>query len=80
MSPLDNLINGYMDEAADPRSNISVIMSLLIGCVFRSKRMLQMPTLAEYPMTYRSIPDEYDLYNYILPEKRSSLFDALKEF
>ena len=42
--------------------------------------MLQMPTLAEYPMTYRSIPDEYDLYNYILPEKRSSLFDALKEF
>ena len=41
--------------------------------------MLQMPTLAEYPMTYRSIPDEYDLYNYF-PEKRSSLFDALKEF
>ena len=26
MSPLDNLINGYMDEAADPRSNISVII------------------------------------------------------
>ena len=28
MSPLDNLINGYMDEAADPRSNMSVIISL----------------------------------------------------
>ena len=42
--------------------------------------MLQMPTLAEYPMTYRSIPDEYDLYNYAFPAKRSSLFDALKEF
>ena len=45
--------------------------------------MLQMSSLNDYPMTYRSIPNEYDLSSYMLPEKRALsglLSDALKEF
>ena len=81
MSPLDNLINGYLDESKKRSSTFA-------GDPRRAKRMLQMANMGNSD-GFSSYPNyidramrnsEYDLYNYMKREPNFLMYRAMKNF
>ena len=81
MSPLDNLINGYLDESKKRSSTFA-------GDPRRAKRMLQMANMGNsdgfsgYPnyIDRAMRNSEYDLYNYMKREPNFLMYRAMKNF
>ena len=85
MSPLDNLINGYIEEEEKKKRSQSAFGS----DPRRAKRMLQMANMGNsdgFPSYSPSYYDramrnsEYDLYNYMKRDPNVNLYKTLKYF